>query len=202
MEERLTEAQARVLGAVRKHADTGTPPSYRTLCAEFGWRSTGTVRDHLQALARKGLVELPKTRGGRVTLVRANRPATPLPVLGSITAGKPTEPFEAAEDCLPVPSTWLGQGEHFCLRVRGDSMKDAGILPGDVVVIRSQADAKSGQIVAVTVNGETTLKRLVKGAGKVRLVAANPDYPPIELATGSLVIHGPVVGLLRDYSTK
>jgi repressor LexA len=193
----LTPIQREVLESLRRHADLGdAPPTYRDLCQEFGWSSTGTARDHLRALARKGCLEL---SGGRARLLRLSNvaPVVRVPLLGHIVAGLPVPAEELVEGQVPVPAEWVGSGSAFALRVHGQSMVGAGIQDGDVVVVRKQSTAKDGDVVAATVDGETTLKRLYRRSGRVRLVAENPSYPDLEVRSEDLVVHGIAVGLLR-----
>lgn len=201
VDEKLTEVQEQVLEALRRRADQGEPgPTYRELCAEFGWASTGTARDHLSALARKGYIERPG--GHRQLRLREERvPVTRVPLLGLVVAGAPVISEENIEQRIPVPSDWTARGTYFALRVAGDSMRDAGILEGDQVVVRQQATAGDGEIVVATLDGETTLKRLRLRGGSARLIAENPRYQPIEIRTESAVIQGVVVGLLRGYDS-
>lgn len=195
----LTNIQAQLLAALRRRVEAGDPPpSYRMLCTEFGWSSTGTVRDHLRALARKGYVQLPGGRGGRVRLCVAT-PIRSIPVIGRVAAGVPRPADEDIEGFLPVPAAWTPSGHFFALRVNGDSMKDAGILEGDHVIVRHQLVATSGEIVVVTIEGATTLKRLVLQRAQTLLVPENSAYDAIEIRTDSTLIHGVVVGLLRTY---
>ena len=201
--EKLTEVQARVLDAVQGRVQTGEPPpSYRDLCAEFGWSSTGTARDHLKALEHKGYVDLPRSRGGRVRLRHSLPRTARAPIVGRITAGRPVLAEEYDDGLLPFPAEWCGSGGCFALRVAGDSMEGAGILEGDHVIVRQQRTADSGEIVAATLNGETTLKRLVVEGNRTFLVAENARYQPIEVTTDSAMIHGVVIGLLRAYPTS
>lgn len=201
--EELTVAQADVLAAVRQCVARGWPaPSYRDLCAEFGWSSTGTARDHLRALERKGYLQLPRRRGGRVTLCDRSAATSVAPIVGHIVAGAPVETEESAEGQLPYPAEWSSAGDCFALEVFGDSMVNAGILEGDHVVVRRQETARNGEIVAATVDGETTLKRFVDDGSGVLLVAENLRYEAIAVKTEAAVIHGVVVGLIRDYRTS
>ena len=196
----LTIVQAEILSAVRQRVGRGKPPpSYRELCSEFGWRSTGTARDHLKALERKGYVQLPGHRGGRVTLRDGPAATGVSPIVGRIVAGVPVEAEEEVEGHLTYPIEWSGGAPCFALQVYGDSMVNAGVLEGDHVVVRPQKTARSGEIVAATVDGETTLKRLVKEGSRRLLVSENPRYKPISLNSESAMIHGVVVGLLRAY---
>lgn len=201
--EKLTEVQADVLTAVRHRVSRGhPPPSYRDLCAEFGWSSTGTVRDHLRALERKGYVQLPRRRGGRVALCNPPPLTAVAPIIGRIAAGAPILAEERWDGQLPYPVEWSRSGDCFALKVTGDSMVNAGILEGDHVLVRPQETARSGQIVAATVDGETTLKRFVKDGSRIRLAAENPRYEPIDVTTESAMIHGIVVGLIRTYQSS
>jgi repressor LexA len=196
----LTDIQARLVAALQRRAEHGKlPPSYRELCAEFGWSSTGTVRDHLKALDRKGYVELPKRNGGRVRLRERGAPVRAVPIIGSVTAGVPVMAEENVRGILGIPADWTRGGDHFALEVKGDSMQDVGILEGDCVIVRRQQTAISGDIVAATLDGETTLKRLMKRGNTMFLVPENPNYKPIEVKNESAVIHGIVVGLFRKY---
>jgi repressor LexA len=200
VDDKLTRIQAKVLGAVRRRADSGEPaPTYRDLCAEFGWASTGTARDHLRALARKGYVKL---AGGhrQLRLCEERLPVTRVPLVGRVVAGVPVTSEENIEQHVPVPAEWVGRGTHFALRVAGDSMQGAGILDGDQVVVRKQSTAGDGDIVVATIDGETTLKRLQIRRGRTDLIAENPSFKPIAIRTESAVIQGIVVGLMRAYS--
>jgi repressor LexA len=197
--DKLTPTQAQVLIAVRRRVDCGEPaPTYRDLCAEFGWASTGTVRDHLRALARKGYLTL---AGGRrqLRLCEEHVPVTRVPLVGRVVAGAPVASEEHVERSVPVPSEWTRRGTHFALRVAGDSMRGAGILDGDEVIVRQQSTAEDGDIVVATIDGETTLKRLRIHGRRASLVAENPRFKPIEIRTVSAVLQGIVVGLLRAY---
>jgi len=165
------------------------------LCAEFGWRSTGTARDHLQALAKKGYIDLPR---GRARAIHVNRTrGGRVPLLGRVAAGQPVAAEQFKESWLVVPPEWVSQGEHFAVRVSGDSMKDAGILDGDKVIARAQPIANDGDIVVVTVDGETTLKRLCHRHAQWWLVPENRAHRSIRLAEQSVVIQGVMVGLVR-----
>ena len=194
----LTPAQAELLATIRDRAGRGEPaPSYRDLCAEFGWASTGTARDHLQALARKGYIRLGGGRARQVRLVDAPAAVTRVRMLGRVVAGRPSAAAKLDEGEIAVPASWLTRGRHFALAVDGDSMRDAAILDGDTVVVREQPAAKDGEIVVATVEGETTVKRLEIGTDGIRLVAENPQYAPIDVS-GEVTIHGVVVAVMRS----
>ena len=197
--EALTTIQGQVLEALRRRADQGDPaPTYRELCAEFGWASTGTVRDHLRALVRKGYVEL--TARHRQVRLREERPSVArVPLVGRVVAGVPVVSEENIEQRIPVPAAWTRRGTFFALHVTGDSMRDAGILEGDQVVVRQRSVAADGDVVVATIEGETTLKRLRLHGSRVMLVPENSKYPSIEVRAEEAIIQGVVVGLMRQY---
>ncbi len=196
--EHLTPAQADLLATIRDRASRGDPaPSYRDLCAEFGWASTGTARDHLQALARKGYITLGGGRARQVRLVDAPPAVARVRLLGRVVAGRPEAAAEEHGGEIVVPADWLTRARHFALTVTGDSMRDAAILDGDTVVVREQRTAQHGEIVVATVAAETTVKRLDVGAHRIRLLAENPRFAPIEVHEGEVTIHGVVVAVMR-----
>lgn len=200
--EPLTPAQAELLAAIRDRASCGEPvPSYRDLCEEFGWASTGTARDHLQALARKGYITLGGGRARQVRLVDAPVPVARLRVLGHVFAGRSSAAVELEDGEIAVPASWLMRGRHFALNVDGDSMRDVAIVDGDMVVVREQSTAENGEIVVATVDGETTVKRLKIAADGIRLVAKNPRYAPIDVR-GGVTIHGVVVAVMRSLARQ
>lgn len=197
----LTHAQTRVLDALRQRAERGDPPpTYRELCRELGFRSTGTIRDHLRALARKGFVEL-TTRHRNILLRESRLSAGFVPLVGRVAAGLPVISEQNVEGHVPVPKDWIAGRSLFALRVTGDSMRDAGVLEGDQVIVCQAATASNGEIVVATIDGETTLKRLGSRNCRPTLFAENPAYRPIEL-TGDSEIQGVVVGLVRSYLEK
>lgn len=126
-------------------------------------------------------------------------PVRLIPILGRIVAGIPAISEQNVEGHLPIPADWIRGGQYFALNVDGDSMEGVGIFKGDYVIVRSQQVAGTGDIVAVTVEGETTLKRLVKRRNSLFLVPENPKYQAIEIGGASVIIHGLIVGLLRNY---
>jgi repressor LexA len=206
----LTARQRRVLEFVVRHAEeTGRPPTIREIGAAFGFRSTGTVRDHLRALEAKGALRWERGCARGVTPLRGTprRRGDPgpgtrdtgsgLPLLGRIAAGRPLLSEEHIEGWLDLPAAaGAGLEGRFALRVTGDSMSGAGILDGDVVVVRRQDTADPGDIVVALVEGEATVKRLRVKGRRPWLEPANPRYRPIALA-GEARIAGKVVGVWR-----
>jgi repressor LexA len=200
---KLTVIQQRLLNLLQRRMESGEPPpTYREICSEFGWASTGTARDHLKALARKGYLQLSQGRARAVCLNEPRPAAAQVPLIGRIVAGIPVQTEECGEGFIPVPSAWVRQGSCFAVRVWGDSMKDAGILDGDQVVAKAQAVASEGDIVVATFNGETTLKRLTRRGSRWFLTPENKRYRPIPIQGDSAVIQGVMVGLLRSEPTR
>jgi repressor LexA len=184
----------------------GYPPTVREIGEHFDMRSTGSVRDHLSALERKGFIRRAANTSRGIELVNLqDRPGAntmAVPLLGQIAAGAPLLAVENQEDTLNVDARLFGRnGTVFALRVKGDSMRDAGILDGDVVFVRQQADAEDGQIVAARINDEATVKRYYREKDHVRLQPANDAYEPIIITPkqGEIAILGKVVGLTRSY---
>ena len=171
--------------------ENGYSPSVREIGAAVGLRSTASVSYHLQALQDKGLLVSPGGKGRKRVLVTAARPGQ-IPVVGVVTAGMPILAVENQEGTLP----W-GEPGCFALRVRGDSMINAGILDGDKVVVRPQQHADNGQIVVARIEDEATVKRLLRKNGQVWLMPENENYPPIDGTYAEII--GIVRGVVREY---
>jgi repressor LexA len=194
----LTPRQREVLELIqRETARDGRPPTYRAIAQELGLQAIGTVQSHLRVLIRKGY--LTKDAGKARSLRLAHRsPAQEIPILGRVPAGRPLEALESAEGTLHVPARW--KGDHYALRVTGESMLHAGILDGDYVVVKRQSHAENGEIVVAMIDGEATVKYLQRKLGKVFLLPANPRFRPIEVPEGSEhVIQGKVVSVQRFF---
>jgi repressor LexA len=203
----LTERQAEVLSFIREQIiSQGYAPSVREIGQGVGLSSSGTVQHHLAELEAKGYIF---RRGERKT-IRVLQPGLPeqpvplVPLVGRTAAGTPLLAVENIEDYIPVPAGTMRVVEGcFALRVVGDSMVGAGILNGDLVIVRPQSEAESGSIVVARLENEATgesgvtVKRLRRAAGGLELLAENPAYPPMD-ATHARV-EGIVVGLTRAY---
>lgn len=196
----LSPVQAEVLSAMRRRAEAGEPmPTYRELRDEFRWRSTGTVRDHLQALERKGYLELSGPGHRRIRLTE-RLAVKGVPLLGRVIAGSPVVAEENVERRIPVPAEWTAGGPHFALRVDGDSMVGAGIYEGDYVIVRQQRDPPPGEIVVALIEGnKTTVKRLTRHGARFVLQPENPRYRAIPIESELAAIQGVVVALMREY---
>ena len=172
--------------------ENGYSPSVREIGAAVGLRSTASVSYHLQALQEKGLLQSPGAKGRKRAIVTTQRPGQ-IPVIGLVTAGLPILAFENQEGFI----SWDGDPNCFALRVRGDSMINAAILPGDLVIVRPQQTADDGQIVVARIGDEATVKRLSRRNGQVWLMPENENYDPIDGSEAELI--GLVRGVIREY---
>ena len=174
--------------------ENGFAPSVREIGEAVGLRSTASVSYHLQQLQAKGLLQSPGGKGRKRSIVTANaaRPGQ-IPVVGVVTAGLPILAVENHEGTM----AWDGDPSCFALRVRGDSMINAGILDGDKVVVRPQPTAHEGQIVVARIGDEATVKRISFQNGGVWLLPENPNYEPIDGSEAELI--GLVKAVVREY---
>ena len=179
-------------------AEHGYPPSVREIGAYVGLKSPSTVHFHLKGLESAGLITKAegKTRSITVAQPEASAQEDKVPVVGSVAAGSPILAQECIEDYLTF-DTGGRPGEYFALKVRGESMKYAGILPGDLVIVHQQADAHNGEIVVALFEDEATVKTLRRKDGHVWLMPENPDYEPID-GEGCAIL-GKVTAVVRRY---
>ena len=171
--------------------ENGYSPSVREIGAAVGLRSTASVSYHLQALQDKGLLQAPGAKGRKRAIVTSARQGQ-IPIVGVVTAGQPILAVENQEGTL----TWDAPG-CFALRVRGDSMINAGILSGDLVVVRPQQSANDGQIVVARIEDEATVKRLRRRSGEIWLMPENENYEPIDGRNAEII--GLVKAVVREY---
>ena len=172
--------------------ENGYAPSVREIGAAVGLRSTASVSYHIQALQDKGLLHSPGSKGRKRSIVTNARPGQ-IPVVGVVTAGIPILAVENQEGTM----AWDGDPGCFALRVRGDSMINAGILSGDKVVVRPQQTAMDGQIVVARIGDEATVKRLLRRNGQVWLMPENENYEPIDGREAEII--GLVKAVVREY---
>jgi repressor LexA len=198
----LTAKQQRVLEVIRSTMrDRGQPPTVREIGQEIGVASSCTVQRHLDALVRKGFITRDRYKYRSIQLADSPFPmfarAMNVPIVGSIAAGAPITAVENIEDTFPLPAEMVGDDTIFMLRVRGDSMIDAGIFDGDLVAVRQQPDAVNGDIVAALLEEEATVKRFFREGDHIRLQAENPDYEPI--LARDVKILGKVILSIRNF---
>lgn len=209
MAKQLTNRQHAVLEAIRGWIrERGYPPTIRELGKQLGIKSLRGVTTHLDAIAKKGFLKR-ESRARSISLSDLVAPfeqAIRVPVIGRIRAGTPVLAQEQVEGHVVIDGAWLGaskerSGEHFALKVRGDSMINAGILEGDHIIIRQQATAENGDIVVALLGDEATVKRFFKEEDQVRLQPEHPSMPPILVTKQQpLSILGKVVAVFRHVS--
>jgi repressor LexA len=199
--EDLTPRQEQILGYIRNQIkNTGYPPSVREIGQAVGLKSSSTVHAHLVQLEEKGYLRKDPTKPRAIIPVPTQEEQSltqivSLPLIGQVAAGVPILAEQNIDAFIPVPMELIGSGQHFLLQVRGDSMVDAGILDGDYLIVRQQADASNGEIVVALLEDEATVKRLFKHDGYVELRPENRTMQPIIVPHA--VIAGKVAGLLR-----
>src|SRR5207247_2633342 len=199
--DQLTDRQARILEYIRyQNKVRNYPPSVREIGEAVGLSSSSTVHNHLNQLERRGLIKRDPSKSRTVQLTadievdQERRNAISVPIVGNVAAGTPILAEQNIEDHVLMSSDLAKEG-YFLLRVRGDSMVNAGILDGDLVLVRPQHEASNGSIVVALVDGDATVKRFERSNGHVKLIAENPAYEPIVTTNVSLV--GLVRGVIR-----
>ncbi|HXX39316.1 MAG TPA: transcriptional repressor LexA [bacterium] len=197
----LTKRQREILTYVLDSMQQrGYPPSVREIGAALGLTSSSTVHSHLAALEKKGFIHRDPSKPRAIEILKDGASQPPkrvvnVPVLGRIAAGQPIFAEENVEDVFPLPRDFVREDASFILRVRGDSMIEAGIQNGDYLVIRQQATANSGEIVAAMVGDEATVKRFFRERDHVRLQPENSTMSPI--ITRDVMILGKAIALIR-----
>lgn len=179
-------------------SEHGYFPSVREIGAAVGLKSPSTVHFHMKGLEEAGIIVKAEGKSRAISLVNTGPepPANQVPVVGSVAAGSPILAQECIEDYLPFDTNGLS-GEHFALKVRGESMLGAGILPGDLVVVHQQRDARNGEIVVALFEDEATVKTLSRRDGHTWLLPENDAYDPIDGDSAEII--GKVVGVVRRY---
>ncbi len=200
----LTPRQKEILTLIKKYVkEKNYPPSVREIGLQVGLSSSSTVHSHLESLEKKGYIKRDPTKPRAIEILddfiyggNNDIPGTRrIPVVGQVAAGMPIFAEENIEDYFPVPENMVKEDKVFMLRVKGESMRDAGILNGDYVIVRQQNEAQTNEIVVALVEGEATVKRLLKNNGQVILKPENELYEPI---TGTdIAVIGKVIGLFR-----
>jgi repressor LexA len=199
---KLTPRQTEILDFIKHCLDShGFPPTRAEIAQQLGFKSPNAAEEHLKALARKGAIEMTPgaSRGIRIPGYEAGEEDQGLPVIGRVAAGAPIQALQNVEDTCRINPEFFQPRADYLLRVRGMSMKDAGILDGDLLAVHSTREARNGQIVVARLDDEVTVKRFRREGDKVWLLAENPEFRPIEvdLQQQDLVIEGLSVGVIR-----
>jgi repressor LexA len=207
MAEVLSGKRQQILDVIAESLRTrGYPPSVREIGEAVGLASSATVHTHLAVLQREGYLQRDPTKPRAIQVryepsSRAQMAAGPVrnvPLVGDVAAGTGVLAQENVEEVLALPDRFVGSGANFVLRVRGDSMIEAGILDGDLVVVRQQSDAEQGDVVVAGIpDGEATVKTFARRRGKVVLTPANSRMAPLEYEPEDVTIYGKVVSVLR-----
>lgn len=202
MQAQLTPRQAEILDLIRRHiSETGYPPTRADIALEFGFKSPNAAEEHLKALARKGAIEMiPGTsRGIRLPELQDRG----LPIVGRVAAGNPILSEENIEDRVDLPAGFFQPRADYLLRVKGDSMIDAGIFDGDLLAVHKTQQVTNGQIVVARIEDEVTVKRFqrTRKRNQILLLPENPDFSPIEvdMANQAFAIEGLSVGVIRQH---
>ncbi len=196
----LTKRQTEVLECIRHYIETtGYPPTRADIAKELGFRSANAAEEHLKALARKGAIEvIPGTSRG-IRIPDMDQASEGIPIVGRVAAGSPVLAQEHIDEHCKIPADFFSPKADYFLRVQGLSMIDVGIFDGDLLAVHQTQEVKNGQIVVARIDDEVTVKRFEKKQHKVKLIAENKDYSPIEvdLRNQELSIEGLAVGVLR-----
>jgi repressor LexA len=216
---KLTARQQQILALVQTSIErTGAPPTRAEIAAELGFRSANAAEEHLQALARKGVIELVggtsrgirlksevlrslnQQRNKQFSLPLPSLSQLMLPLVGRVAAGSPILAQEHIDQTYAVEATLFARRPDYLLKVRGMSMRDAGILDGDLLAVQRTKEAKNGQIVVARLGEEVTVKRFRRVRGNVELMPENPDFQTIVVTpeSGEFEIEGLAVGLIRN----
>lgn len=197
----LTPRQRQILELIQDFiAETGMPPTRAEIARELGFKSANAAEEHLRALQRKGVLDLVPGASRGIQLKDSLREQIGLPLVGRVAAGNPILAEENIEAHYRLDPALFNPKPHYLLRVHGMSMKDAGILDGDLVAVHRTPEVRSRQIIVARLDDEVTVKRYRQDGRVVWLLPENEDFEPIEvdLAEQALVIEGVVVGVIRD----
>ena len=207
MSEALTPRQREILNVISQSMqDRGYPPSVREIGEAVGLNSPSTVHNHLNTLQKMGFLRRDPTKPRAIEVrfdtnsevAMERRPSRHVPLIGDVAAGTGVLAQEHVEDLIPLPTDFTGEGELFMLRVRGDSMIEAGILDGDFVVARQQTVAENGDIVVAGIPGdEATIKTFKKSGNNITLVPSNSSMKPMVFTSDEVQIYGILVTVMR-----
>lgn len=207
MSNELTSKQRDILEYIESHlAEKGYPPSVREICEAVGLKSTSTVHGHLQRLEKKGYIRRDQTKPRAIGVLEGSdqdnvipfpqKEIAQIPIIGKVTAGEPILAVENYEDTFPVPIEFIDAGKYFMLRVKGDSMIEAGIFDRDYVLVRQQPDARNGDYVVAMLDDSATVKTYYRENDRIRLQPENPNLSPI------YANHVEVLGIVKGVFRK
>lgn len=200
---KITEKQSQILEFIKQEIlAKGYPPSVREICIAVGLKSTSSVHSHLETLEENGYIRRDPAKPRTIEIVDdqfslTRREMVNVPVVGTVAAGTPILATENIENYFPVPSEYMPNQECFMLKVKGDSMMNAGIFNGDTVIVQSQNTARNGEMVVALVEDSATVKTFYKESGHIRLQPENDSMDPIIVDDCSIL--GKVFGVLRFY---
>jgi repressor LexA len=211
MPKKLSDKEQKILDFVNKQVEElGYPPSVREICRAVGFSSTSTVHGYLEKLKQKGLIDKDPAKPRALRVIKkktgaapkkssafySGRELTEVPIIGKVTAGQPILAVENIEDTFPLPIDYVQNSTSFMLRVKGDSMIEAGILDNDLVLVRQQSTANNGDIVVALIGDEATVKTFYKEKDHIRLQPENKYFEPI-IVKDNISILGKVTGVFR-----
>jgi repressor LexA len=209
---KLTPRQEQILNLIKDAIDnTGFPPTRAEIANELGFKSANAAEEHLQALARKGAIEISPGTSRGIRLVGASLPSIPmppttlmmaLPLVGRVAAGSPILATEHVEATYSVDPAMFSARPDYLLKVRGESMRDAGIMDGDLLAVKKVDSAKNGQIVVARIGDDVTVKRYKKTGSLIELFPENPDFKVIKVdpEADGFALEGLAVGLMRSWN--
>ncbi len=201
----LTEIQKKILEfLIEQKVNKGFPPTLAEIARYFGYKNRATVQQHLQAIEKKGYIKRnPKLSRG-IELTLEDKFFIPRPIIGEVAAGNPLTIYPDAIDSIELPTIARMPKDSFLLRVKGDSLKDAYIFSGDIVIVNPNLEPKNGQIVVAILEDAAVVKRFYKKKNEIELISENPEYKPIiiEKKSPSFKIVGIVIGIYRSMDKK
>lgn len=205
MSKELTEVQKKVLDyLIGQKTGRGIPPTLAEIAKHFGYKNRATVQQHLQAIEKKGFIKKSPKLSRSIELTLEEKFFIPRPVLGEVAAGNPLTIYPDAIDTVELPTIARMPRDSFLLRVKGDSLKDAYIFSGDIVIVNPNLEPKNGQIVVAVLDDASVVKRFYKKRNEIELLSENPEYKPIVIDKKypSFKLVGIVVGVYRSMEKK
>jgi len=195
---KLTKRQTEVLNIIKRNIEeTGYPPTRAEIASELGFKSANAAEEHIKAIAKKGAIEIVPGASRGIRLPASHNPG--IPIVGQVAAGNPILAEENIEDYCSLQPDFFSPSADYFLRVKGMSMKDIGILDGDLLAVHRTEQARNGQIVVARIEDDVTVKRFQKDKHEVQLIAENEEFDPIviDLREQELFIEGLGVGVIR-----